>query len=287
MTLRHLSIFTAVADTLSMTVAARQLFIAQPTVSQSIAELERDLGTKLFERIGGKLHLTGDGENFAAYARHVTSLIDEATKKIAKGGRLRVASTLTVATTIFNDILRSFIDAHPDCELTFRCENTATVERMLLSNEIDLALVEGQIVSPLIVQHEVLDDELVLIVPPDHPFAKKRSIAMHELSSLPFILREQGSGTRDIFDQTMALHEIPFTVRGILNNAEAIKLAVAEGLGASVISKLAIKRELARGELKAVKIQDLSFLRKFRVVYHRNKYLTEDMKDFAALCENR
>ena len=114
MTLRHLSIFTAVADTLSMTEAAKKLFIAQPTVSQSIAELERDLGTKLFERIGGKLHLTGDGENFAAYARHVTSLIDEATKKIAKGGRLRVASTLTVATTIFNDILRSFIDAHPD-----------------------------------------------------------------------------------------------------------------------------------------------------------------------------
>ena len=98
MTLRHLSIFTAVADALSMTEAAKRLFVAQPTVSQSVAELERDLGTKLFERIGGKLYLTGDGENFLAYARHVTSLIDDAVKKVAKGGRLRAASTLTVAT---------------------------------------------------------------------------------------------------------------------------------------------------------------------------------------------
>ena len=141
MTLRHLSIFTAVADTLSMTEAAKKLFIAQPTVSQSVAELERDLGIKLFERIGGKLYLTGGGENFLSYARHVTSLIDEAVGKVSHGGSLRVASTLTVATTVFNDILRRFIDGNPECELTFRCENTATVERMILSNEIDLALV--------------------------------------------------------------------------------------------------------------------------------------------------
>ena len=284
MTLRHISIFVAAADTLSMTAAAKKLFVSQPTVSQSIAELERDLGTKLFERIGGKLHLTGTGTQFLPYARHVLALMDEAFDNVAQSGRLRVGSTLTVGTTVFNGILLKFSGENPGCELSFRCENTGSIEEKILSNVLDVALVEGTVRSPQITTEEVMDDELVLIVPAAHPFAHRRQIAAADLADERFIIREEGSGTREIFEQTMSLRDISCRIAGVLNNAEAIKLAVAAGLGVSVISKRAIVSEIKRKELVAVKISDLKFLRKFRIVWHRNKFITPQMQRFMEIC---
>jgi DNA-binding transcriptional LysR family regulator len=284
MTIRHISIFAAVADCLSMTAAAKKLFISQPTVSQSVAELERDLETKLFERIGGKLYLTQGGVQFLEYSRHILSLVDEAFDTISQRGRLRVSSTLTVGTTVFNGILLRFSKKNPGCELTFRCENTGAVEEKILSNQIDIALVEGTIRSPQIITEDVMDDELVLIVPPSHRFSKQKSVRASDLSQERFIIREEGSGTREIFEQTMLLHNIQYHTAGILNNAEAIKLAVSAGLGISVISRRAITREIKRNELAAVKITDLVFLRKFRMAYHRNKFITPHMELFMKLC---
>lgn len=283
MTLRHLSIFTAVADTLSMTAAAKKLFIAQPSVSQAIAELERDLGTKLFERLGGRLFLTDGGEQFLPYARHVSSLMSEATErfsgKTAKK-KLRVASTITVGTTVFNDILVAFRNKNPDCALFFVSANTAIVEDLILSDKIDAALIEGTVSSPHIISHPVMDDELVVIAHPDNPLCRKRSCKSADLAGHEFIIREEGSGTRDVFEKMMRLREIPFAITGEMNNAEAIKHAVAAGLGLSVLSRLSVVNEVKRGELRILKISDLRFLRKFSIIYHKNKFITDHIRNF-------
>jgi len=283
MTLRHLSIFTIVADTLSMTKAAKKLFIAQPSVSQAISELERDLGVRLFERLSGRLHLSVAGEQFLPYARHVSALMEKASglfqdKDAAE--TLRVASTLTVGTTVFNRILLDFKKSHPACRINFRTENTRIVEKLILADTVDIAIVEGTIKSPHITVLPAMDDELVLIVHPDNPLVAKRVVTIDDLSSLPFILREEGSGTRELFEEVMNREHVHYTVTGEMNNAEAIKLAVADNLGVSFISRLSVVNEVKRGELAVVNVRGLSFTRKFSIVHHHDKFLSTNISDF-------
>lgn len=283
MTLRHLTIFTVVADTLSMTKAAKKLFIAQPSVSQAVSELERDLGVRLFERLSGRLHLSVAGEQFLPYARHVASLMEKASEIFQdrdSADTLRVASTLTVGTTVFNRILLDFKKSHPSCEINFRTENTRIVEKLILSDKVDIAIVEGTIKSPHITVLPAMDDELVLIVHPDNPLAAKRTVTIDDLSSLRFILREEGSGTRELFEDIMHRASAEYIVTGEMNNAEAIKLAVADNLGVSFISRLSVVNEVRRGELAVVKVRGLSFSRKFSIIHHHDKFLSGNISDF-------
>lgn len=285
MTLRQISVFTAVAETLNMTEAGKKLFVSQPTVSQAIADLEREIGTKLFERIGKRLFLTAEGEEFRAGARQVAEVLREACDRVGRRGRLRAACTLTVGTTIFDALLVRFLEREPACDLTFVCDNTRAVEAMLLDNAIDIAVIEGTVRSPRIVTHGILDDEMVLVVAPGHALAGQPSARPRQLAGERFILREEGSGTRDIFTQTMARHGIPYAVAGVMNNAEAIKHAVAAGLGISVISRRAVARETASGALVEIKLPGLRFPRTFRLAWHRDKHLTDQMRRFIDICK--
>jgi LysR family transcriptional regulator, transcriptional activator of the cysJI operon len=289
MTLRHLSIFTVVSDTLSMTKAAQKLFIAQPSVSQSIAELERDLGVRLFERLNGKLFLTVNGQQFLPYARHVSSLMSEVSDIFSGSNareKLRAASTLTVGTTVFNRIIRSFKEKNPSCDIYFRTENTRIVENLILSDKIDIALIEGNVKSPHILTIPVMDDELVVIMHPGNPLLRIKNIKAKDLLEQQFILREEGSGTRELFENVMRRKSITYSIAGEMNNAEAIKLAVAAGLGISVISRRSIEKELQRKELCAVEIPDLRFSRKFSIIYHKNKFVTSFMRNFIDIAKS-
>ena len=283
MTLRHLKIFVTVADTRNMTEAAGKLFIAQPSVSQSVGELEKHLKVRLFERLGRKLYLTESGQKFLSYARHVIALVEEAESTMLsmnEKGRLRVAGSLSVGTTLLTGLIRQFKEEYPPNHVTFVVENTGFIEKMIFTNEVDVAIVEGEMKSDHIITMPLMEDDLVLICGTNHRFAGKTNIGADDLEGEYFIIREEKSGTRELFEAVMASRNISYDVTGIMNNAEAIKQAVIEGLGISVISGLAVAEEVKRGELATLKIRGVHFRRNFSIAYHRNKFVFPAMKNF-------
>lgn len=289
MTFRHLEIFVKVAETLNMTATAELLFIAQPSVSQSVSELEQHLNTRLFERLGRRLTLTADGDEFLSYARHIVSLGDEAERKMRdrqRGGSIRIGGSMTVGTTVLNPVVKKFMEEIPGCGVTITVDNTSVLEKMILADKIDIAFAEGNMKSDFISSRVVMDDELLLICSATHRFSGMDYVPAGELAGESFILREEGSGTGELFLSVMSSNNIGYKISGVMNNAEAIKLAVADGIGISVMSELSVRREVKRGELSLSRIEGVNFHRQFSVFHHRNKFMTPAIEKFFELCED-
>ena len=284
MTLRHFQIFLCVHDEGGMTRAAEKLHISQPSVSQAIRELEEHYGTRLFERLGKRLFLTAAGEELLQYARHIAGLVDRsesAMRDFAKGSPLRIGATLSVGESVFIPLLDRFRKACGQRVFSY-IHNTATLEKALLNDELDLALVEGKIHSPYLKESPFMADELVFLTAPDNTLP--RTIA--DLAQLDFITREEGSGTREIFMRIMTEKGLTPNIIGTYNNSESIKQAVMAGFGVAVLSERVARQELAAGNLVTFAISGISFTRSFRIVCHINKYLTPAMERFMDLCRN-
>lgn len=287
MTLRHFKIFITVCDTMNMTAAAEKLFISQSAISQAVGELEKYYGVKLFERISRKLYLTKAGEKLSSYARHMIRMnrdIEADMKALRENGFIRLGASVTVGSTILPPLVANFLAQNAKTQIEVFEGNTEQVEKRLLSDRTDIGLVEGDIQSADIRTTPFLEDELVLICRKAHAFAKKRLIQPEELEREPFIIREQGSGTRKTFERVMAEHGLSWRAAWVCNNADTIKAAVAAGLGVSVISGRAVAAEAATGRLLVRPIAGMRFLRSFRIAYHKNKYLTEYMRSFMDFC---
>ena len=145
MTIRHLKIFTVVADEGGMSKAAKKLYVSQPTVSQAIAELEKYYGVRLFERLSQKLYLTREGELMLSYSRHILDSfeqMEEAVYHAARKPSLRIGCSVSVGTCLINDILDEAKERIPECEINVLVENSADIEQAILNNEVDLGIVE-------------------------------------------------------------------------------------------------------------------------------------------------
>lgn len=287
MTLRHFNIFLCVCDEGNMSAAAAKLHIAQPSVSQSIAELEGHYNVKLFERLGRKLFITTAGQELLTYARHIVNLSKEAEstmREIYNHGVVRVGASVTIGTCIFSDIVGAFRKDNPNVKFNAYVNNTRIIEEMLLSDLLDIGLVEGKIHSPGIICRPFMDDELVLVSSTSHPFAQKNKITSGELNTMEFIVREEGSGTRELFESVMTSIGVNWQMLGVYNNSEAIKNNVAAGLGVSVMSRIAVQRECEVNELAIIDIENVNFKRQFHIVYHKNKYISPILASFIKVC---
>ena len=166
MTFRHLKIFIAVAQTGSMSAAARELYIAQPTVSQVIAEIENEYGIRLFERLSRRLYITREGRQLLDYARHITALFEEMERDLHYASRnrtLRVGATITVGSCVLPALVARFEAENPSDTVEVLVDNTRVIEEKILSSELDFGLVEGDVTEPDLLSRPVLRDELVLI----------------------------------------------------------------------------------------------------------------------------
>lgn len=289
MTLRHFRIFVAVCDTMNMTLAAGSLYISQSAVSQAISELEGHYGIRLFERLSRKLFLTRAGEKLLGYARHIIRMsrdIENEMKTLSENGSIRVGASVTVGAYVLPGLVLAHQAIKPDIPVEVIEDNTKTIEEMLLLDKIDLALVEGETTSQEIVCEPFMEDELVLICSPAHRFAGARDIDPKELLGERFIVREKGSGTRKTFEDAMAANGLSWSEFWTCNNADTIKTAVEAGIGVSVLSCRAIQKESRSGSLCAVSIHGIQFRRRFKIIYHKNKYLTGHLRDFISLCFN-
>lgn len=287
MTLRLLKIFIAVVDFGSMTAASKALFVSQPTVSQAISELEGYYGVKLFDRLSKRLYLTEDGKELLSYARHIADLVDEmehSMRNEEKSGIIKIGASVTLGTYLLPELVNRFRENYPSIQINAFIKNTKDIEAMIIQNAIDFAIIEGVIRTPKIIITPFMDDELVLVCGKNHPLYKSNNVNISELSKHKFIVREKGSGTRELFQNIMAANEIVWDLAWESNGSDGLRSAAVRGIGIAVLSEKLVEDQLKSGELFRIKIKDLSFARTFSVAYHENKFITKVMTAFIELC---
>ena len=278
MTLRHFKIFVAVCDTMNMTSAAETLFMSQSAVSQAIAELEAHYGVRLFERLSRKLYLTQAGHRLLSYALHIIRMntdVENEMKTLHENASIRIGASVTIGAHVLPKLVSLFNRMNPQTDIEVFEDNTERIENLILHDQVDIGLVEGETSSPDVLNRAFMNDELVLICAANHRFANLPFIEPYELEQERFIIREKGSGTRKTFEDKMSSNHLTWKAIWTCNNADTIKMAVAEGLGISVISKRAVVNEVSSGLLCQTAIKGIRFKRQFKIIYHKNKYFTE------------
>lgn len=282
MTIRHLKIFTAVVECGNMHRAAGQLFISQPSVSQAVKELETYYNVKLFDRVSQKLHLTPVGSMYYDHAKRIIAAFDSldlAIKNAAAHPTLRFGASISVGTCLLNDILDQLELVFPDLDTHVIINNTTAIERHILNSVLDLAIVEGSITNSELVLVPVFQDELVIIVGKKHPFYRLDSIALEQLRGQDYISREDESANRNQFEQLLMQNHIFVNKKWLCTNTEAIKEAVIHGRGFSILSKMITAREVERGSLKIIPVENVLVERTFHLIYHKDKFLSPAMQE--------
>ncbi|MGC8482385.1 MAG: selenium metabolism-associated LysR family transcriptional regulator [Thermodesulfobium sp.] len=283
MYLRQFKVFLVAAERESFTQAAKELYLTQPAVSFQIQALEDFFGAKLFKRTGRKVELTDAGDTLLPYAKKIIDAMDESKKAIeqvgaAKTGKLVVGASTTIGIYILPPLIAIYRSKYPQTIISIRVENTEGIEEALLRKDIDFGLIEGFVKSSYVKREKFRDDELVLIVPAHHPWSDV--IELSDLMIEPLILREEGSGTRMVLEGALmekSLSVSDLNINMVLGNTEAIKHAVAAGLGVSFVSKCTIGKELALGLLRIVKVRGFNVMRELFIIRREN----EDLSPYA------
>jgi len=288
-TIRHLKIFIEVVDSGKMSIAAAKFFISQPTVSQAIRELEEHYGVLLFERLCKKLYITEKGKKLLSYARNVVKQFDDMEEMMFQANhveKIRIGATITVGNCILSDVIKSFKEINPQIETYSYVNNTKDIEEKLLRSELDIGIVEGKIKSPDLVSIPEVNDCLVLACSTKHTFAKKKTVKLSELVDENFAMREQGSGTRELFERYMLENGMSVKVAFEGNSSAAIKKAVIENQCLAVISIRLVEEEIKNGQMHVIQSMECDWDRYFSIVYHKNKFVTDEMKSLIEVVKN-
>ncbi len=274
-----LRVFCTVAETKSFSKASEIIRLTQPAVSLQIQALEEIYGTKLFNRSGCIITLTRAGEMLYKYAKDINNLYTAAEKELGEftgivKGVVTIGASSTIGNYVLPAVISEFKKKFPKVAMHLVTQNTKTIVDYLNAGSIDIALVEGDVKKQKLIVEKLIPDEMVLIVHPLHPWAKKSSASIFDVAKEPFIIREEGSGTRQMIEKYFMKHGIsPQSIRiaFIMGSTESIKSAVEEGLGVSILSKWAAKKEIRYGTLKTVPFKEDKFVRDFSLLYRKAK----------------
>jgi DNA-binding transcriptional LysR family regulator len=283
-TFRQLEVFEAIARLGSFSRAAEELFLTQPTVSMQIKKLTDTVGTPLFEQVGKKIFLTDAGRELQKTCREIFKQLANYEMKIAdlkglKRGTLKLA-VVTTAEYFAPWLLGSFSQRYPGIDLSLKVSNRERVLERLADNLDDLYIL-GQPPEGLdVVAEPFLENPLVVIAPINHPLAKKKNIPLARVAELSFLLREPGSGTRAATERLFTEHGHRLTVVMELGSNEAIKQAIAAGLGVSALSRHAIAMDSSRDRLAILDVEGFPITRHWYVAYPRGKELSIVAKEF-------
>jgi DNA-binding transcriptional LysR family regulator len=281
MTLEQLRIFVAVAEKQHVTRAASELNLTQSATSAAIAALEARYGVKLFDRIGRGVVLTQTGHDFLIEARAVLARARAAAQLLTdlaglKRGSLTIAASQTVGNYWLPGRLQAFHAAYPGIDLKITIANTEQVARAVHEGSVDLGFVEGEVDDPLLAISKTDGDSLVVVVGTRHPWVGRTRITPKDLSMTAWVLREQGSGTRSMFEAALRKSGIKFSDLRIaleLPSNEAVRAAIESGDCATAISDLVVAQSLAAKTLHRVRI-DLP-RRSFYILRHKERYASQ------------
>lgn len=267
LSIRQLKVFEATARLERLTLAADEQALSQSAASQSLKELEQSLGYALFTRLGRELQITDRGEDLLPKVRQVISLLTEIEKpQTAKlEGTLRVAASVTIACYLLPQLTAQFISSHPDVKPEILIGNTGSVIAKLEKGQAQVGLIEGPASPAKLKVAPWLEDDLALFCHPTNPLAKSGFITLEELPKLNWILRESGSGTRNVFDQSVQKAGGKINSVLAMNRQEAIKQSVKADLGIGCLSRLSIREDVESGRLVELS-SELDLSRRFSIV---------------------
>ena len=275
-TLHQLKVFEAAARHGSFTRAAEELFLTQPTVSMQIKQLTKSVGLPLFEQVGKRLYLTEAGRELYATCRQIFDTIAQFEMKVAdlkglKQGQLRLA-VITTAKYFIPRLLGPFCQLYPGIEISLQVTNhEGILERM--TNNMDDLYIMSQIPEHLDISYQqFLENPLVVLAPINHPLSKEKNIPIQRLADEPFIMREPGSGTRRAVQKLFDQHGVTVKVKLELGSNEAIKHAIAGGLGISVLSRHTLLPDT--GDLTILNVEHFPIKRDWYMVYPSGKQLS-------------
>jgi len=256
-TLTQLRSFLAVVRTGSVTAAADDLVVTQPSVSAAVSALSRELGVELTQRVGRSIQPSPAGEAFAPFAADVIGLLDQGGRAAHEAANtaskeLRLAAVTTAGEHIVPPLIEAFSTLHPEIKLNLDVGNRARVFERVRLRRSDVAI-GGRPHGEGIVGERFLDNPMVVITSPDDPLAGRRSVPMKELAERPWLLREEGSGTRTMTEEILAANDLHPPVLTLGSNG-AIKQGARAGLGVSLQSRLAARLELDLGMLTTIDV---------------------------------
>ncbi len=286
MTIRHLKIFLAVAETGKMSLAAKALYLTQPTISQAVHELEEHYHTQLFDRLSKRLYITESGQKLLELARSVVHAFEDLEARMQDDTKIehfRIGATVTVGSCLLPSLLENFRQRMPLVDTCSFIGNTATIEEKLLRSELDAAVVEGVIKSPDLISIPMVEDYLVLACASGHPFAVFHSFQPKDLEGMDFVMREKGSGTRALFEEYLQENHIQIRCRVEAPFPEAMKHAILYNHCLAVISVRLIEEEVLKGTIHMLPHPENAWNRTFNLVYHKDKRLTNSMIDLKNL----
>ncbi|MEJ6539842.1 MAG: LysR substrate-binding domain-containing protein [Halioglobus sp.] len=285
--LRQLEVFLATARYENVTRAAETLAMSQSAASGSLKELERQFDMKLFDRLGKRLQLSELGQQLRPQAE---SLLEQARslEQALTGeevvGRLEIGATLTIGNYIAVNMIADFRQKNARSDIILRVANTETIAKQVAGFELDMGLIEGEL------QHPDLDivhwrrDELVVFAAPNHPLSTSTALSDQDLLTLPWIVREPGSGTRQAFDRAMQGILTDLHIGMELQHTEGIKRAVEAGLGVGCLSQICVAEAFKRGSLVPLKVPGRDFRREWYLITHRDKFHSAALKRWLTLC---
>ena len=284
-TLRQLRTFKTVADLNSFSLAAQKLKLSQPSVSYQVKELEETLGLPLLDRLGKRVQLTEAGTVLYGYARRTLDVVDEAALVMEemrgiRRGSLRVGASTTVGIYLLPAALGAFKKLHPGLVISLEIGAREQVQKQVLRNELDLAVVGPALKEPDLAIIPFLSDELVVVAPAGHALASRRGLSLKDLSDLPFVMREPASGSRLSLEKAARKAGARLRVAMELGSNGAIKHAVESGLGLAVLSRYACALELAGGRLVELDVTGFPIRRDWHIVHLRRRRLPSSVTEF-------
>ncbi len=287
-TLKQLEVFIAVAQSGNVTRASESLNITQSATSMSLSDFETQLGRKLFDRIGKRLQLNDSGRLLLPKALDAIARVSEiesiASSDAALIGQLRIGASLTIGNYMLPGMIGSFMQHHPGAQVTLDVANTRHVIQALEQFQIDVGFIEGFCHQPDIEVIPWCRDELVIFAAPSHPLASARNITADDLAAADWILREPGSGTREIFDNAILGRISRLNLLMEFGHTEAIKRAVETGIGIGCASRRTLEDALAAGSVVVLPTPFLNLERELYLLIHRQKYRTQGLEAFLDHC---
>ena len=279
MDIRALEVFCRIVELKSFSRAAEAVYLTQPTVSGHIKVLEEFVGVKLLDRLGREVLPTKAGELLYGYAKQILALRNQAIQALEeyKGslkGHLVIGGSTIPGEYVLPALLATFKARYPEISITLKIADSREIVRGVLEGTVELGAVGAKFDDGQLIYLKLLEDELVVALPPGHAWASKPVVALEELVEQPMILREVGSGSRKVFEEALhaaRLNSSALAVVAELGSTEAVRQAVKSGAGVSVISLRAIQDDLDRGTLRTVPLEGIRLTRDFYLVTHKNR----------------
>lgn len=287
-TLRQLEVFLAVAHYENVSRAAEVLAMSQSACSGALKDLENQFSIQLFDRVGKRLQTNEMGRQLRPRAESLMQQALELQTELEQhkhGGLLKIGATLTIGNYLCVPLMQRYM-MEESARAQLEVANTTTIANKLLNFDIDIGMIEGEINHPDLEMLPWLDDELLCFCAAEHPLATKPQLTKADILAQPWITREPGSGTRQIFERGMGELFPQLNIQLELQHTEAIKRAVEAGMGLSCLSKIALKDAIARGNLVALPTPRLNFQRKLYLVLHKNKYRSAGITRWLDICRS-